>query len=371
MHRTRLAAEADGYGPGTLALLRAAEQVDDERYRRGLADMARVADGFQRVLAVVDVLAGPAVAYPAPAEDPPFGAPEGEVEARFTGPYNLAGLPALSVPCGMVEDYLPVGLQLGSAARAEELLLSVSADVRGGRRMRMHDCTWMQIEEYLRGDDRIVLPLGSTEQHALPVAGRRRDPVRAGVAGGGRAAGRAGAAGAAVRPDAVLRGVSGQPLAAPGDLRRGACATCWTRSTARASGGSCCSTGTAATSRSPGSRTSGWRRTRAARCDSTAGGTGRARGPSCSGSIPEATHASWLENFPWTRLPGVEVPAQGKPVVDPRAPADPRPGRRARAARGRLVRRALPALGRGDARGLGRRRRRGPRPARGRLAVDQ
>ena len=32
--------------------------------------------------------------------------------------------------------------------------------------MRMHDCTWMQIEEYLRGDDRIVLPLGSTEQHA-------------------------------------------------------------------------------------------------------------------------------------------------------------------------------------------------------------
>ena len=32
--------------------------------------------------------------------------------------------------------------------------------------MRVHDCTWMQIEEYLKGDDRIVLPLGSTEQHA-------------------------------------------------------------------------------------------------------------------------------------------------------------------------------------------------------------
>jgi creatinine amidohydrolase len=31
--------------------------------------------------------------------------------------------------------------------------------------MRVHDRTWMQIEEYLRGDDRIVLPLGSTEQH--------------------------------------------------------------------------------------------------------------------------------------------------------------------------------------------------------------
>jgi len=32
--------------------------------------------------------------------------------------------------------------------------------------MRVQDCNWMQIEEYLRGDDRIVLPFGSTEQHA-------------------------------------------------------------------------------------------------------------------------------------------------------------------------------------------------------------
>src|SRR5262245_25981504 len=31
--------------------------------------------------------------------------------------------------------------------------------------MRMFDCTWAQIERYLEGDDRIVLPLGSTEQH--------------------------------------------------------------------------------------------------------------------------------------------------------------------------------------------------------------
>ena len=32
--------------------------------------------------------------------------------------------------------------------------------------MRVQDCNWMQIEEYLRGDDRIVLPFGSIEQHA-------------------------------------------------------------------------------------------------------------------------------------------------------------------------------------------------------------
>ena len=32
--------------------------------------------------------------------------------------------------------------------------------------MRVRDLNWFQLEEYLRGDDRIVLPLGSTEQHA-------------------------------------------------------------------------------------------------------------------------------------------------------------------------------------------------------------
>ena len=31
--------------------------------------------------------------------------------------------------------------------------------------MRVHDLNWMQLEEYLTRDDRIVLPLGSTEQH--------------------------------------------------------------------------------------------------------------------------------------------------------------------------------------------------------------
>src|SRR3954454_5019631 len=32
--------------------------------------------------------------------------------------------------------------------------------------MRVRDLNWMQLEAYLRDDDRIVLPVGSTEQHA-------------------------------------------------------------------------------------------------------------------------------------------------------------------------------------------------------------
>ena len=32
--------------------------------------------------------------------------------------------------------------------------------------MRIEDCNWMQVEQYLEHDDRIVVPLGSVEQHA-------------------------------------------------------------------------------------------------------------------------------------------------------------------------------------------------------------
>jgi len=31
---------------------------------------------------------------------------------------------------------------------------------------------------------------------------------------------------------------------------------------------------------------------------------------------PDSSHASWMENFPWTRLPGVEMPGGKKPMAD-------------------------------------------------------
>jgi creatinine amidohydrolase len=31
---------------------------------------------------------------------------------------------------------------------------------------------------------------------------------------------------------------------------------------------------------------------------------------------PEASHASWMENFPWTRIPGVAMPKEKKPQVN-------------------------------------------------------
>ena len=31
---------------------------------------------------------------------------------------------------------------------------------------------------------------------------------------------------------------------------------------------------------------------------------------------PLCSHASWMENYPWTRLPGVDMPDAAKPLTD-------------------------------------------------------
>jgi 2-dehydropantoate 2-reductase len=126
VHRGLYEREADGYGPDTRTLLELAKKAGDEEYRAGLADRERVAAAFAALFERVEVLAGPTVAWPAPAEDPPIDTPQGDIEGRFTCPYNLAGIPAISLPCGAVEGRLPAGLQLAAPFGEDGLLLSAA-----------------------------------------------------------------------------------------------------------------------------------------------------------------------------------------------------------------------------------------------------
>ena len=119
------ARDTTGYAEGTRALLESGSSVTPPQLAAALRAQAELTAAVTASLAGVDVLAGPTVGYQAPGEDPPFGVGEDSGESRFTGPYNLTGHPAVSLPVPAAG--LPAGLQLAGRRGADRALLRVAA----------------------------------------------------------------------------------------------------------------------------------------------------------------------------------------------------------------------------------------------------
>ena len=126
VHKDR---DTSRYADGTRALLAFGATVSDTRYAAALGRRAELTAAVEASLARVDVLAGPTVGYQAPEQDPPFGAGDDNGESRFTGPYNLTGHPAVSLPVPAAG--LPAGLQLAGRRGADAALLRVAAAAEG------------------------------------------------------------------------------------------------------------------------------------------------------------------------------------------------------------------------------------------------
>jgi aspartyl-tRNA(Asn)/glutamyl-tRNA(Gln) amidotransferase subunit A len=113
------------YAEGTRALLDFGASVSDAQYAHALGQRTELTAAIESSLASVDVLAGPTVGYQAPEQDPPFGVGQDNGEGRFTGPYNLSGHPAVSLPVPVAG--LPAGLQLAGGRGGDRALLRVAA----------------------------------------------------------------------------------------------------------------------------------------------------------------------------------------------------------------------------------------------------
>ncbi len=122
VHRDR---DTGKYAAGTRALLEAGRSVTLAQIARAQADREFLRAQVDASLDGVDVLVGPTVGYCAPEQDPPFGVGDDNAEGRFTGPYNLTGHPAVSIP--VPATGLPAGLQLAGRHGADFALLRAAA----------------------------------------------------------------------------------------------------------------------------------------------------------------------------------------------------------------------------------------------------
>lgn len=123
IHEDLLREHASDYAEGTRSQLELGALIPAVDYVRSQQFRSRLLREFLEVLEDVDLLVSPTAPWEAPLEDPEVAAGEGFEEARRTGPYNLTGLPAITVPCGFGKDGLPVGLQIAAGPMEDELVL--------------------------------------------------------------------------------------------------------------------------------------------------------------------------------------------------------------------------------------------------------
>jgi aspartyl-tRNA(Asn)/glutamyl-tRNA(Gln) amidotransferase subunit A len=125
IHRDLLRNEQAGFSGITHAQLEAGFAISAVDYLNALKVREHLTAEFQRAFESVDAILSPSVPWVAPAEDPPVGGEEGAGEMMYSGVYNLVGLPALSVPCGMSSEGLPSGLQIVTNWHKDDLALSI------------------------------------------------------------------------------------------------------------------------------------------------------------------------------------------------------------------------------------------------------
>lgn len=122
-HRERLAAHPDWFGEDVRQRLEAGAALTSSDYALARRTQAEGRRKFEQFFTKYDLLILPTTPIPAP---PIQGM--GAIEAarcltRFTAPFNLCGLPALSIPNGFNQDGLPLGLQIVSRHWGERQLL--------------------------------------------------------------------------------------------------------------------------------------------------------------------------------------------------------------------------------------------------------
>lgn len=124
-HLKILQAKPDCLGADVRERLRDGLDIRAVAYITSLKTLHRLRLEIESMFDTVDVVLGPTV----PRGAPGFAevAAGGRISlAQFTRPYNLTGLPVITIPCGFTDSGLPIGLQIAGKHFDEAMVLRVA-----------------------------------------------------------------------------------------------------------------------------------------------------------------------------------------------------------------------------------------------------
>jgi Asp-tRNA(Asn)/Glu-tRNA(Gln) amidotransferase A subunit family amidase len=130
-HQSFVACSPELYQPATLARIQSGANIAADDVLRARRELQASRDAIRKIFDEVDVLLTPTVPIPPPAiadlgEHPEDLRPQELIMLRNTRPFDVWGIPAISVPCGFTNDGLPIGLQLAAAPWREDVVLQAA-----------------------------------------------------------------------------------------------------------------------------------------------------------------------------------------------------------------------------------------------------
>ena len=130
-HAENVARTPDLYQPETLRRIRSGANISAAEYIQRRRELDQERRRIRDIFAGVDLLVTPTMPIPAPTiadlkKDPAALRPAELALLRNTRPFNVWGLPAVSVPCGFTKSGLPIGLQIAGPHWREDLVLRLA-----------------------------------------------------------------------------------------------------------------------------------------------------------------------------------------------------------------------------------------------------
>jgi aspartyl-tRNA(Asn)/glutamyl-tRNA(Gln) amidotransferase subunit A len=122
-HRERLKEHPDWFGTDVRQRLETGAAMPTSDYILARRTQAETRRKMEKLLDEYDSLLLPTTPITAPLLEGEDAVERARVLTRFTAPFNLTGMPALSVPCGFDSAGLPIGLQIVSRAWNESGIL--------------------------------------------------------------------------------------------------------------------------------------------------------------------------------------------------------------------------------------------------------